>query len=134
MFYQIMTLLFYVIFPPKDQNPRVGGKIDKFKHTFIMLLKKYKHERDEEKIQLKEQIINYRKLMHASFIPNLFLPMLHEKETKYEDLFEDDWRGLMIWSRVQDIEGKPSKYFLSKEISHNAKKEIRFFFHKLMIK
>ena len=58
----------------------------------------------QRKTQLKEQIISYKKSMHASLHANLFLPMLHEKETKYESFLEYEWRVSMIRSRAQDIE------------------------------
>ena len=62
--------------------------------------------------------------MHASFISNLFYQCNLKKKKKYKDLLEDDRRGSMIRSHVQDIEEgeRPSKYFLSKDIFCNAKK------------
>ena len=64
----------------------------------------------------------------ASFKPELFKSIIAEKELKYSELIEQDMRGAVIRSRVQDIEEgeKPSKYFLSKEIVCATKKEIKF--------
>ena len=64
----------------------------------------------------------------ASFKPELFKSIITEKEHKYSELIEQDMRGVIIRSRVQDIEEgeKPTKYFLSKEIVRATKKEIKF--------
>ena len=64
----------------------------------------------------------------ASFKPELFKSIITEKEHKYSELIEQDMRGAIIRSRVQDIEEgeKPTKYFLSKEIVRATKKEIKF--------
>ena len=64
----------------------------------------------------------------ASFKPELLKSIITDKEHKYSELIEQDMRGAIIRSRVQDIEEgeKPSKYFLSKEIVRATKREIKF--------
>ena len=100
----------------------------KFKEKLIFLSRKYQREHNLEKAPLKEEILQYRKIQMASFKPELFKSIITEKEHKYSELIEQDMRGAIIRSRVQDIEEgeKPSKYFLSKEIVRATKKKIKF--------
>ena len=50
----------------------------KFKEKLILLSRKYKREHNLEKAQLKEEILQYRKIQMASFKPELFESIITE--------------------------------------------------------
>ena len=99
----------------------------KFKERLIFLSRKFKHDHNLKKNELKQQIIYYRKLQNASFQPDLFQPYIDAKEMALDELLHAELKGSIIRSRVQDIEEgeKPTRYFFNKEMMHGRKKEIK---------
>ena len=100
----------------------------RFKNTLIFLSKKIHRQRNDEKYKPKNKIMLYRKMQTASFQPRLFSHLIYWKEQRFKELIENDWRGAMIRSRVQEIEEgeKPTRFFIQKEMKRNSKKEISY--------
>ena len=74
----------------------------KFKERLIFLSRKFKHEHNPKKNELKKQILYYRKLQNDSFHPHLFQQYSDNKEMELNELLHDELKGTIIRSRVQD--------------------------------